>query len=122
MPKILVCFISLISIQIICAAPTQLVDEAPVSIEQLADGTHLVDFGRVAFGNVILHPPSGARGELRLHFGEAMKNERVDRKPPGTVPINKRLGHLMAALRYASPLLKMGATHASITLRPRQLF
>ncbi|MDB4345898.1 family 78 glycoside hydrolase catalytic domain [bacterium] len=60
-------------------------DEPPVHIEQLNDGTHLIDFGRVAFGNVMLHPPSETTGELRLHFGEAMKDGCVDRKPPGTV-------------------------------------
>ncbi len=88
------CFISISCLQLASAAPTQLVDEAPANIVQLPDGTYLVDFGRVAFGNVILHPLSGATGELRLHFGEAIKDGRVDRKPPGTV----RYKHATATL------------------------
>jgi hypothetical protein len=48
-------------------------------------GCHLVDFGRVAFGNLILHPPPGARGDVVVHLGEALADGRVDRAPPGTV-------------------------------------
>jgi hypothetical protein len=48
-------------------------------------GCHLVDFGRVAFGNLVLHPPPGARGEIVVHFGEALADGRVDRAPPGSV-------------------------------------
>ncbi len=65
------------------AAPTHLADEAPVSIVRLDDGTYLADFGRVAFGNVRLTAPSNAA--VTVHFGEDLKNGRVNRKPPGTV-------------------------------------
>jgi hypothetical protein len=68
------------------SAPTQLVDEAPVSIVMVEDGTVLVDFGRVAFGNLRLISPEDAK--VTVHFGEAMKAGRVDRKPPGTVRYN----------------------------------
>lgn len=67
------------------AAPVRLVDEAPVKIEKLAGGVVLVDFGRVAFGNVRLLPPSGVNGEVAVHFGEAAAKGRIDRKPPGSV-------------------------------------
>jgi len=42
------------------AAPVNLVDEAPIAITTVAPGVHLVDFGRVAFGNLRLTPPTGA--------------------------------------------------------------
>jgi alpha-L-rhamnosidase len=42
------------------AAPTHLVDESPISISVVGPGIHLVDFGRVAFGNVRVHSPVGA--------------------------------------------------------------
>ncbi len=65
------------------AAPTHLVDEALVSITELEDGTYLVDFGRVAFGNVRLTPAADCT--VKVHFGEDFKDGRVNRKPPGTV-------------------------------------
>lgn len=65
------------------AAPTHLVDEVPVSIRELEDDVHLVDFGRVAFGNLRLVPPSAIA--LKVHFGEAIEAGRINRKPPGSV-------------------------------------
>ncbi|MFG0254064.1 MAG: family 78 glycoside hydrolase catalytic domain [Rhodopirellula sp. JB053] len=67
------------------AAPVHLVDERPVSIVQMETDRYLVDFGRVAFGNVRLNPPPGFSGEVNVHFGEALADGRVDRQPPGTV-------------------------------------
>jgi len=66
-------------------APVHLVDEAPVRVSRLSGGAMLVNFGRVAFGNVRLMPPSGMKGEVTVHFGEAFVNGRIDRKPPGSV-------------------------------------
>jgi alpha-L-rhamnosidase len=67
------------------AAPVQLVDEAPVEISKLPDGHHLIDFGKVSFGNFRLSPPTGTDCEINIHLGEAMDNKRVNRKPPGSV-------------------------------------
>ena len=67
------------------AAPTHLVDEAPVSITTVAPGVVLIDFGRVAYGNLRLTPPAGATGKITVHFGEALAEGRIDRQPPGTV-------------------------------------
>ncbi len=67
------------------SAPVRLTDEAPVVVSKLGTGVILVDFGRVAFGNLRLIPPAGAKGKLRVHFGEASKGGRIDRTPPGSV-------------------------------------
>ncbi|WP_041592481.1 family 78 glycoside hydrolase catalytic domain [Terriglobus roseus] len=68
------------------AAPTHLVEQAPVSIREAAPGVYLVDFGRAAFGNLSLTPAGGGKsGPVTVRFGEALKDGRVDTKPPGTV-------------------------------------
>lgn len=67
------------------AAPVRLVDQPAESITPLSPGVLLVDFGRVAFGNIRVTPPEGAAGEITVHFGEAFSNGRINRKPPGTV-------------------------------------
>jgi hypothetical protein len=67
------------------AAPVKLATQAPVSISSVAPGVTLVDFGRVAFGNLRILPPAGAAGEVTVHFGEALANGRVNRTPPGSV-------------------------------------
>jgi len=66
-------------------ATTHLVDEPPVAISVVDGDVVLVDFGRVAFGNVRLMPPAGAEGSVVVHFGESMVDGRISRKPPGTV-------------------------------------
>ncbi len=70
-------------------SPTHLVDEQPVSITKDESGVIIVDFGRVAYGNIRLLPSNGAKDEITVHFGEDFKNGRINRKPPGTVRYNK---------------------------------
>ena len=65
--------------------PVQLVDQKPVKITKVGPTTFLVDFGRVAFGNISIQSEKGSSGEITVHFGEAIRNGRVDRTPPGTV-------------------------------------
>lgn len=67
------------------AAPTHLVSESPVSITKLKPDVVLVDFGRVAFGNIQLIPTSESEHRVTVHFGEDLRDGRVNRKPPGTV-------------------------------------
>jgi len=67
------------------AAPVHLVDEAPVSITVVSPGVFLVDFGRVAYGNIRVTPPATVSGKMTFHFGEAFTVGRIERKPPGTV-------------------------------------
>jgi hypothetical protein len=63
----------------------QLVSEAPVAITNIAPGVVLVDFGRVAFGNLLLQSPPLATNRINVRFGEALTKGRVNRQPPGTV-------------------------------------
>ena len=70
------------------AAPTHLVDEAPLSIMQVEPGVFLVDFGRVAFGNLRVRAPLGASNMLTVYFGESMAGGRIDRQPRGMVRYN----------------------------------
>lgn len=69
----------------VVAAPTHLVEQAPTAVTKVAPGVILVDFGRVASGNLRLTPPANATGGIKVHYGEAFANGRIDRKPPGTV-------------------------------------
>jgi len=86
------------------AAPVKLVRQAPVSLSPVAPGVVLVDFGRVAFGNLRLQPPAGAAGEVIVHFGEALANGRVNRTPPGSVRYSMtRLTLAGAASAVAAP-------------------
>ena len=71
------------------AAPVQLVDESPVLIQRVNPNAILVDFGRVAFGNVRLTPPANATNAVTVHFGEAFSGGRINRNPPGSVRYSK---------------------------------
>jgi len=83
------------------AAPVRLVDQAPITVSIVAPGVVLVDFGRVAFGNVRLSPPAGAAGKVTVHFGEALAGGRIDRTPPGTV----RYGRVEVELAGGKPVV-----------------
>lgn len=66
--------------------PIHLVEQAPVAISKVAPGVFLVDFGRVAFGNLSLGPFNSTTSEaVTVRFGEALKDGRVDTHPPGSV-------------------------------------
>jgi hypothetical protein len=67
----------------------ELTHQSPVEITPLPEGVALVDFGRVAFGNLQLTPPAEATGTITVHFGEKLDNGRIDRDPPGTVRYNR---------------------------------
>ena len=85
------------------AAPVTLVEQEPVKITTVAAGVVLVDFGKVAFGNLKLLPSStnSSANGLIVRFGEALKNGRVDRNPPGSV----RYAEAAASLHGTDPLV-----------------
>ena len=96
------------------AAPVHLVDEAPVVITSPAPGVHLVDFGRVAFGNLRMFAEPGAEKTVVVHFGESMQGGRVNRKPPGTV----RYANAEAVLSGATPVVAAPAADKRNTKQP----
>jgi alpha-L-rhamnosidase len=78
--------VMLISAQGRGAASSHLVEQAPVTVSKIEPGVFLVDFGRVAFGNLSLTTArSIASGAVEVRFGEALKDGRVDTLPPGSV-------------------------------------
>ncbi|QDT68741.1 Bacterial alpha-L-rhamnosidase [Planctomycetes bacterium MalM25] len=57
-----------------------------MAISSQPDGDLLIDFGRVAFGNIEFTPPEGCEGEVVVRFGEKLSDDgSIDRDPPGTV-------------------------------------
>ncbi|WP_156469258.1 alpha-L-rhamnosidase-related protein [Cephaloticoccus primus] len=68
-------------------ALVELVEQEPVLTTQVDEATWLIDFGKVAFGNLGLKFPSALPyARWRVHFGEAATVEgRIHREPPGTV-------------------------------------
>jgi hypothetical protein len=67
------------------SAPVQLTEQQPLTITDVAPGVTLVDFGRVAFGNLSLTPPRNASKTVNIYFGEALSGGRINRHPPGSV-------------------------------------
>lgn len=70
---------------VVQGAPVHLVEEPPVKITAVESNVMLIDFGRVAFGNLRLIPPVDATNTIIVHFGEALADGRIDRHPPGSV-------------------------------------
>ncbi|QDT07339.1 Bacterial alpha-L-rhamnosidase [Rubripirellula lacrimiformis] len=62
-----------------------IVEQEPISVQKIDDKTMLVDFGKVAFGNIALRVPPLGSGSGKIHFGEKLQDGRIDRHPPGTV-------------------------------------
>ena len=83
------------------SAPVHLVEQPPVQIAAVASNVFLVDFGRVAFGNLQLNPPMNAAGNITVRFGEALVDGRINRKPPGSV----RYAQVESALDGNKPLV-----------------
>jgi hypothetical protein len=70
--------------QLPAAQHVTLTEQEPVSILRINDKVTQIDFGKVAFGNIIMPIPDG-QGTAKVHFGEKLKGNRIDQTPPGTV-------------------------------------
>lgn len=110
------------AVSLLPAAPTHLVDEHPVALTQIDPDTWLVDFGRVAFGNLRLEVPAELSGDVRLHWGEAFEHGRVNRNPPGTVryyevPVSLNGSTRLVAAPPPDPR-NTGQTHYQLTHPP----
>lgn len=111
---------SLYIIPVAHAAPVKLVNEGVVKHQKLEDGTILLDFGKVAFGNLRVDVASG--GVLRFHFGEAGNQGRVQRKPPGSV--RYAVAEISPAgpgkMVVAPPADKRNTSHSSAVRLPQE--
>lgn len=96
------------------SAPTRLVEQPPLLITNVAAGVTLIDFGRVAFGNLRLIPPAGATNHVTVHFGEAFADGRIDRHPPGSV----RYALKKILLNGGNPLIVAPAADKRNTAQP----
>jgi hypothetical protein len=96
------------------AAPVHLVAEPPARITPVSPGVFLVDFGRVAFGNLRLAPPADASTGITVHFGEALADGRIHRTPPGTV----RYAVARVTLTGAEPVVAAPPADARNTRQP----
>jgi hypothetical protein len=105
----------LMAMSVARSAPVHLVEEPPVLITAVASNVFLVDFGRVAFGNLQLIPPANAAGNITVHFGEAFADGRINRKPPGSV----RYAQTEAVLDGDKPLVVAPAPDARNTKPPK---
>ena len=70
--------------EIPAAEHVSLTEQEPLTITRISDTVTLLDFGKVAYGNLVMPVPSG-RGTASVHFGEKLTAGRIDRDPPGTV-------------------------------------
>jgi hypothetical protein len=60
--------------------------EQAVAIHSVADGVTVIDFGKDAFGQVVLTLTSeSGTDSVIVHLGEILSGNTVDRKPPGTI-------------------------------------
>lgn len=88
-----------------------LVDQKPVTVVEVEPGIYLVDFGKVAFGNIVLQNPAPNTATVTVHFGEAILKGRINRKPPGTV----RYAVSKAELKLGTPQVIAAAPDARNT-------
>ena len=115
LPRLLEAFLASFAVATASAAPVHLVEQAPVKVTTVAPGVILVDFGRVAFGNLRLVPPASAEGQkITVRFGEALADGRIDRKPPGSV----RYAAVEVALDNVSSLVVAPPADARNTRQP----
>ena len=99
-------------------ASVHLVEQAPVAISKIAPGVFLVDFGRVAFGNLSLGPVNLATSQaVTVRFGEALKDGRVDTHPPGSV----RYSEVKVRLDRAAAVIVAPPVNARNTTAPAVL-
>ncbi len=101
------------------AAPVHLVEQAPVAISKIAPHVFLVDFGRVAFGNLSLTPGKAhvTPEPVTVRFGEALKDGRVDPHPPGSV----RYAEVKAVLNPGATVIVAPPVDARNTTAPAVL-
>ncbi len=95
----------------------ELTIQKPVSIKRIDDNVTQIDFGKVAFGNIVMEVPKG-NGKANVHYGEKLKGKRIDRKPPGTVRYGMttiRRGHELGNWVVPAPVDPRNVQQAGLT-------
>jgi hypothetical protein len=70
--------------------------EYPVSVREAGPDVTVIDFGKAAFGQLVLTLASETvGGSIVVHLGECMANGRVDRNPDGTIRYHRYTLRLM---------------------------
>jgi len=115
------CFTGVLVIQISLAlvvtghsAPVCIVEQSPSQITKVAPNVTLVDFGRVAFGNLQILPPTNATGSITVDLGEAITNGRVNQHPSGSV----RYARIITQLNGGQPLILAPPADVKNTTQP----
>lgn len=98
--------------------PVMLEQQQAVSIIKLAPGEYLLDYGRVAFGNLQLQPEPGSKGRVTLRFGESLRDGRIDRNPPGSVRYAEATANFEAGAQVAAPPANARNTRPPAVLTP----
>jgi len=64
--------------------------EYPVFVKKIGNSTVFIDFGKAAFGQLILNLTSRTdKDSVVVHLGERMSNGRIDKNPGGTIRYGK---------------------------------
>ncbi len=119
MKPFLISFLTILTFAV-TAAPTHLVTQEPLAVTTLPDGTILVDFGKVAFGNIDLLELSETQ-TITVHFGESLKDGRINRQPGGTIRYAQTKTTAQGAkTRVASAADKRNTTQPAAILTPKE--
>ena len=104
------------------AAPVELSDELPKTVTRIDSTTWLLDYGRVALGNLRIEPTESSQDSVTIHFGEAFANGRIDRNPPGSVRyavVDTPLDHSISQVIAPTPD-KRNTTHLKAVRLPQE--
>jgi len=81
----------------------------PAAVRQEKDGTWFFDFGKHAFGWLEIHIPSPQDGvSVHVRMGETLRNDRIERKPEGSIRYEEDTLRLSANTHLYRPAIKPG--------------
>lgn len=78
-----------------------------LSKKYLKDSVQFFDFGKAAFGTILLNYPTEEDGEIMVRLGEQLKNGQINQHPGGTIRTQEVILKL-----------KKGQSHYRIALKP----
>jgi hypothetical protein len=94
----------------------------PIETRLTDDGTLFLDFGKAAFGTLMVPPLSGRQGPAVIHLGEKLSaNGRIDRDPPGSIRyirIEQEIDESQPFTRLIIPPDKRNTGPAAIKMPP----